>query len=158
MGLTFLPRLLRSIRTTRLPPRTNIARCRHSTCSPCPGIYHPLTPYTLNSSLALHAHIPPPEDMPVDPEAAWLAALRAELAANPQQQQQQQQGEGDGNGGSGGGRCHVPGLWAVDTACVVPMRLVARAHDKAYAYRSATEGAARVVRAVSAQSRNCKSC
>jgi photolyase PhrII len=33
-------------------------------------------------------------------------------------------------------RIDVP-VWAVDTACVVPMRLVGRAHDRAYAFRSA---------------------
>lgn len=77
----------------------------------------------------------------MDPEAAWLATLRAELQAADRQQAQQQPQQQGGASLSTGGGCHVPGLWAVDTACVVPMRLVTRAHDKAYAYRSATEGA-----------------
>lgn len=29
-------------------------------------------------------------------------------------------------------------IWAVDTACVVPMLLISKAYSKAYAYRSTT--------------------
>ncbi|KAG2425702.1 hypothetical protein HXX76_013544 [Chlamydomonas incerta] len=70
------------------------------------------------------------EDMPVDPDAGWLAALVNRLQR-----------------GGGGAATAVtaaaprPGVWAVDTSCVVPMRLVARAYEKAWAYRSATEAA-----------------
>ncbi|KAG2452956.1 hypothetical protein HYH02_002293 [Chlamydomonas schloesseri] len=75
------------------------------------------------------------EDMPVDPDAGWLTALVRRL----------QRGNGDGGGAHAaavGGTVLLPppGVWAVDTACVVPMRLVTRAYEKAYAYRSATEG------------------
>ena len=30
-------------------------------------------------------------------------------------------------------------IWAVDTACVVPMRLLGKSYEKAWAYRSATQ-------------------
>ncbi|PNH02789.1 Deoxyribodipyrimidine photo-lyase [Tetrabaena socialis] len=93
------------------------------------------------------------EDMPVNPDAAWLEELLRRLEQRP----------GDGCGGCGRrgadtggggasssraaaaavggyGDAHVPGVWVVDTACVVPVRLVPRAYERAYAYRSATEG------------------
>ncbi|GLC63852.1 hypothetical protein PLESTF_000090200 [Pleodorina starrii] len=98
------------------------------------------------------------EDMPVDPDAAWLAALVRRLELD-------RDGDSAGSGGGSGGGSqrfsteetpaatataaiaaspplprHRPGVWAVDTACIVPMQLVGRAYDKAYAYRSATEG------------------
>ncbi len=34
-------------------------------------------------------------------------------------------------------------VWAVDTACVVPMRLLGKSYEKAWAYRSATQKLAR---------------
>ncbi|GLC46057.1 hypothetical protein PLESTM_001820400 [Pleodorina starrii] len=105
------------------------------------------------------------EDMPVDPDAAWLAALVRQLELDSGADSA---GSGGGSGGGGGGERfspqetpaatvttatattaiaaspplprHRPGVWAVDTACIVPMQLVGRAYDKAYAYRSATEG------------------
>ena len=52
------------------------------------------------------------EDMPVDPLRTWTKRL-AEATSAP--------------------------VWAVDTACIVPMRLVGRAHDRAFAFRRATE-------------------
>ncbi len=70
----------------------------------------------------------------MDPDAGWLTGLVRRL----------RHGDGDGSGVAGPGAGAVlpppPGVWAVDTACVVPMRLVTRAYEKAYAYRSATEG------------------
>lgn len=70
----------------------------------------------------------------MDPDAGWLAAFVRRLQ----------------RGGAGADAAEAtavaaavpaPGVWAVDTSCVVPMRLVPRAYEKAYAYRSATEGA-----------------
>lgn len=49
------------------------------------------------------------EDMPVEPLSGWTRSL---ASRNP--------------------------LWVVDTACLVPMPLVGRTHDRAYAYRRAT--------------------
>ena len=66
--------------------------------------------------LAKHAAIVVTEDMPVRPLWDWT-----ELLAR---------------------RVNTPVI-AVDTACVVPMQLVGRAHDRAFAYRKATERAYR---------------
>lgn len=66
-------------------------------------------------NLAARSALVVTEDMPVPPEADWLQALAQQLA---------------------GGR----GLWAVDTACVVPMQLSKRAYERAGAFRSSTEG------------------
>eukprot|EP00198_Chlamydomonas_reinhardtii_P013115 XP_001702452.1 CPD photolyase type II [Chlamydomonas reinhardtii] len=75
------------------------------------------------------------EDMPVDPDAGWLAALVRRL---------QRGGAGADAAAATAVDAAVPapGVWAVDTSCVVPMRLVPRAYEKAYAYRSATEAGA----------------
>lgn len=54
------------------------------------------------------------EEMPVRPWSQWIAALAKSLAP-----------------------LGVP-MWAVDTACVVPMRLVGRAFDRAFAFRDKT--------------------
>ncbi|GLI62670.1 hypothetical protein VaNZ11_005346, partial [Volvox africanus] len=99
---------------------------------------------------ARHAALVVTEDMPVDPDAAWLAALVRQLELD--------------RASSPGGSCFPvaaagvapqmratserptvtsrlrPGVWAVDTACVVPMQLVGKAYERAYAFRSATEG------------------
>ena len=66
--------------------------------------------------LAKHAAIVITEDMPVRPLCDWTDQLAR--------------------------RVNTPVI-AVDTACVVPMRVVGRAHDRAFAYRKATEGAYR---------------
>lgn len=116
------------------------------------------------------------EDMPVDPDAAWLSALAAELQrrgsgaaggsgavsssnslpTEPTHQQQQRGGccssspggELPARGLTGLSQAPAPapgvGLWAVDTACVVPMRLPGRAHERAYTYRSSTQAGRRV--------------
>lgn len=63
-------------------------------------------------TLAEKAALVVTEDMPVDPLRAWTTRL-ANAVSTP--------------------------VWAVDTACVVPMRLVERAYDRAFAFRRATE-------------------
>ncbi|MDH3661834.1 MAG: FAD-dependent oxidoreductase [Alphaproteobacteria bacterium] len=63
-------------------------------------------------TLAEKAALVVTEDMPVDPLRRWTKRL-AEATLTP--------------------------VWAVDTACVVPMRLVGRAYDRAFAFRRATE-------------------
>jgi hypothetical protein len=65
--------------------------------------------------LASRAALVVTEDMPVPPDADWLEALAQQLPP---------------------GR----GLWAVDTACVVPMQLVKKAYERAGGFRAATEG------------------
>ncbi|KXZ50650.1 PHR2 protein [Gonium pectorale] len=83
------------------------------------------------------------EDMPVDPDAAQIAELARHLdseragAGDAAVTVREQPGTGTGSRPEPG-----PGLWAVDSACVVPMRLVGRPYEKAYAFRSATEVAA----------------
>jgi hypothetical protein len=67
-------------------------------------------------ALASRAALVVTEDMPVAPEAVWVPAAAAEVAASG-----------------------VP-VWAVDTACVVPMRLTQRGYERAAGFRSATEG------------------
>ena len=62
-------------------------------------------------TLAERASLIVTEDMPVDPLRGWSLAL-AEASSAP--------------------------ILAVDTACVVPMQLVGKAHDRAFAYRNAT--------------------
>lgn len=64
-------------------------------------------------TLARRAAILVTEDLPTQPFTVWMDGLAA--------------------------RCETP-LWAVDTACVVPMRLVGQAHDRAFTYRAATRG------------------
>ncbi|KAK9842891.1 hypothetical protein WJX74_003996 [Apatococcus lobatus] len=64
--------------------------------------------------LASRAAVVITEDMPVPPDAQWLQDLKQQL---PEE---------------------VP-VWAVDTACVVPMRLLGKSYEKAWAYRSATQ-------------------
>jgi photolyase PhrII len=66
------------------------------------------------TALAAEAALVVTEDFPAPPFPRWTAMLA--------------------------GRIRVP-VWAVDTACVVPMRLVGRAHDRAYAFRSAIRDA-----------------
>jgi len=62
-------------------------------------------------TLACRAAVLVTEDLPTQPLTGWVDRLAA--------------------------RCDTP-LWAVDTACVVPMRLVGKAHDRAFAFRDAT--------------------
>lgn len=62
-------------------------------------------------ALAGRAAVVVTEDLPVDPIAGWVRRL-AETAAAP--------------------------VWLVDTACVMPMNLVGRAYDRAFAFRDAT--------------------
>jgi photolyase PhrII len=66
------------------------------------------------AELAERAALVVTEDVPVPPLDAWTARLAARL-------------EGAG----------VP-LWTVDASCVVPMPLVAKRYDRAYAFRSAS--------------------
>ncbi len=63
-------------------------------------------------TLAKGAAVVVTEDMPTEPLRSWTVAL------------------------SRGLRC---GLFIVDTACVVPMRLVGKSYDRAFAYRNATK-------------------
>ena len=65
------------------------------------------------------------EDMPVPPEVVWTQALAQQLAH-----------------GVGGGKGEGRGVevWLVDTACVVPMRLSAKAFERAPGFRSSTAG------------------
>ena len=66
------------------------------------------------AGLAARAALVVTDESPVPPDAEWLARLAASLP-----------------GGTG--------VWAVDAACTIPMRLVGRsAVDKAYKFRSAT--------------------
>ena len=62
-------------------------------------------------TLVARAAVVVTEDMPTEPITGWVERLTAEVAAP---------------------------VLLVDTACVVPMRLVGRAHDRAFAYRDAT--------------------
>ena len=62
-------------------------------------------------TLAAQAAVVICEDMPTEPFTSWIASLSAAVAAP---------------------------VWLVDTACVVPMRLVGKAYDRAFAYRDAT--------------------
>lgn len=62
-------------------------------------------------TLAARAAVVVTEDMPTEPITGWVERLSPAVAAP---------------------------VWLVDTACVVPMRLVGRAHDRAFAYRDAT--------------------
>jgi photolyase PhrII len=64
-------------------------------------------------TLARRAAVVVTEDLPTQPITGWLGRLAAGCAAP---------------------------LYAVDTACVVPMRLVGKAHDRAFAFRDATRG------------------
>ena len=63
-------------------------------------------------TLAEKAALVVTEDMPVDPLSSWTTRLAEAVSV---------------------------AVWAVDTACIVPMRLVDRAYDRAFAYRRATE-------------------
>ena len=63
-------------------------------------------------SLADNASVVVTEDMPVDPPRRFLKALQK--------------------------KTHTP-IVGVDTACVAPMKLVKKAHTRAFAYRSATK-------------------
>jgi photolyase PhrII len=65
--------------------------------------------------IAARAALVVTEDMPVAPLDRWAAAV---AEAGP--------------------------LWLADTACVVPMNLVGRAYERAFAFRKATEGERRV--------------
>ncbi|MEL6345848.1 MAG: FAD-binding domain-containing protein [Myxococcota bacterium] len=62
--------------------------------------------------LAARAAVVITEEMPVQPLALWTGRLAASIA---------------------------PPVWCVDTACVVPMRLIGMAHTRAFAFRKATE-------------------
>lgn len=64
-------------------------------------------------TLAERAVLVVTEDMPVEPLRGWAEKL-AERTATP--------------------------VLAIDTACIVPMALTKRAHDRAFAFRRATEG------------------
>ncbi|KAK9817818.1 hypothetical protein WJX72_002689 [[Myrmecia] bisecta] len=64
--------------------------------------------------LAARAQLVVTEEMPVAPERGWLEDMVKQLDAA------------------------VP-VWAVDTACIIPMKLLGKAHEKAYAFRSAVE-------------------
>jgi photolyase PhrII len=64
------------------------------------------------ADLAARAALVVVEDVPVDPVRRWRAAL-ADAVETP--------------------------VWAVDTDCVVPMRLVGRLYDRPYKYRNAVE-------------------
>jgi hypothetical protein len=59
----------------------------------------------------------------VAPEVVWTQALAQQLMSL----------EGVGGGG-------VTKMWLVDTACVLPMRLTARAYERAPGFRSSTAG------------------
>ena len=63
-------------------------------------------------TLAARAAVIVTEEMPVDPLRSWTNSLAAAVA---------------------------PPVLAVDTACVVPMRIVDRAYDRAFAYERATK-------------------
>lgn len=62
-------------------------------------------------TLAARAAVLVTEDLPTDPITGWVNRL-TETVETP--------------------------VWLVDTACVVPMRLVGKAYDRAFAYRDAT--------------------
>jgi len=62
-------------------------------------------------TLAARAAVVVTEDIPTDPITRWVTRL-CETVATP--------------------------VWLVDTACVVPMELVGKAHDRAFAFRDAT--------------------
>lgn len=62
-------------------------------------------------TLASRAAIVITEDLPTEPIPGWIARLN-ETVSTP--------------------------IWLVDTACVVPMKLVGKAHDRAFAFRDAT--------------------
>ncbi len=72
-----------------------------------------LTPPAL-TQLAKQASLVVTEDLPVYPWRTWIDTLSDELATAG------------------------VAMWAVDTACIVPMQLCERAHDRAFAYRDAT--------------------
>ncbi len=63
-------------------------------------------------TLASRAALVVTEDLPVEPITGWVRRLRDTVAAP---------------------------VWLVDTACVVPMNLVGRAYDRAFAYREKTQ-------------------
>ncbi|MEW5306743.1 MAG: hypothetical protein WDW36_009186 [Sanguina aurantia] len=75
----------------------------------------PSTGWQALTGLADRAAVVVTEDMPVDPDQGWLDKLSGQLD---------------------------PGtaLWAVDTSCIVPMRLVGKGHERAGGYRAATSG------------------
>jgi photolyase PhrII len=62
-------------------------------------------------ALAARAALVVTEDLPVDPIVDWVRQLSKTVSAP---------------------------VWLVDTACVVPMNLVGKAYDRAFAYRDAT--------------------
>ena len=72
-----------------------------------------LTPPAL-THLANRASLVITEDMPVFPWRTWIDTLSDELDTA------------------------AVAMWAVDTACIVPMQLCERAHDRAFTYRNAT--------------------
>lgn len=61
--------------------------------------------------LASRAAVVVTDDFPTDPITGWVGRLSAKVATP---------------------------IWLVDTACVVPMKLVGRAYDRAFSYRDAT--------------------
>ena len=61
--------------------------------------------------LARQAAVVITDDLPTEPITGWVEQLSAKI--------------------------DTP-IWLVDTACVVPMKLVGRAYDRAFAYRDAT--------------------
>jgi photolyase PhrII len=62
-------------------------------------------------TLATSAAVVVTEDLPTDPIVCWVARLAASVTTP---------------------------LWLVDTACVVPMKLVGKAYDRAFSHRAAT--------------------
>jgi photolyase PhrII len=62
-------------------------------------------------ALAAAAAVVVTDDLPADPITGWVERLTATVATP---------------------------IWLVDTACVVPMKLVGKAHDRAFAFRDAT--------------------
>ncbi len=63
--------------------------------------------------LASRAAVVVTDDFPTDPITGWAGRLSAKVATP---------------------------VWRVDTSCVVPMKLVGRAYDRAFSYRAATSG------------------
>ncbi len=61
--------------------------------------------------LASQAAVVVTDDLPTEPITGWVGRLSVQIATP---------------------------IWLVDTACVVPMKLVGRAYDRAFAYRDAT--------------------
>ena len=62
--------------------------------------------------LANQAAVVVTDDLPTEPITGWVGRLRAQVATP---------------------------IWLVDVACVVPMKRVGRAYDRAFAYRAATK-------------------